>query len=173
MALTNYRVIPSGRWAFLLVILNKNEDGVEVLFQLFSVCSEKDKSVACLLKLDGKRYRVIMSGGLGALEKSESGGSLTNGHDLGHTPFTRHVDRSFFSSMPITCSTPNLPSSSDLDAVFESASKDKIKRFLRASHWPPNHEVRGSLWRKICETVRQCRGNIYEETLKDTFGVGE
>lgn len=135
--------------------------------------SNEDKSVAGLLKLDGKRYRIIMSGGLGGLEKSDSGGSISNGHDLGHTPFTNHVDRSFFSSMPISCSTPNLPSSSDVDTVLETASRDKIKQFLRMSHWPPNHEVRGSLWRKLCESVRECRGNIYEETLRDTFGSDE
>ena len=136
-------------------------------------CSQEDKSVAGLLKLDGKRYRVIMSGGLDGLKKSDSGGSISNGLDLGHTPFTSHVDRGFFSSMPISCSTPNLPSSSDVDTVLETASRDKIKLFLRSSHWPPNHEVRSALWRKLCESVRECRGNIYKETLQDTFGSGE
>ena len=114
----------------------------------------------------------MSGGGLGLLEKSESGGSISNGLEHGHTPFTSHVDRSFFSSMPISSSTLNLLTSKEVDLVFETASRDKIKQLLRSSHWPPNHEVRGSLWRKICETVRQSRGNIYQETVTDTFGVG-
>ena len=104
-------------------------------------------------------------------------------------PFSVFTNPSFTRSVCVTVRSPvkgspvkgspvkalALPGSSELDTVILSHDREKIKRFVRAHHWPVNHEIRHTLFYKICESVhgkQLLHANPYAEIVSDVFGEG-
>jgi len=91
--------------------------------------------------------------------------------------FTGYVDAAAVSWKSDTAVHLPLPSSDDLELLVKHPKdKKKVKKLIRASDWPVDHEVRRSLWVTLCSTVdtftAASDGCSYHETVQQIFGDG-
>jgi len=91
--------------------------------------------------------------------------------------FTDYVDATAVSWKSDILVYSHLPSSDELELLVKSPKdKTKVKKLIRTSDWPVNHEVRRSLWVTLCSTIdtftAASDGYSYHETVQEIFGNG-
>jgi len=91
--------------------------------------------------------------------------------------FTGYVDTTAVSLKSDILVYSHLPSSDELDLLIKlPKDKKKLKKLIRTSDWPMNHEVRRSLWVTLCSTIDSFTaasdGCSYHETVQEVFGNG-
>jgi len=92
--------------------------------------------------------------------------------------FTGYVDATAVSyKSDTTHAYSHLPSSDELELLVKFAKdKKKVKKLVRTSDWPVNHEVRRSLWVTLCSAIDSFAvasdGCSYHGTVQEIFGDG-
>jgi len=91
--------------------------------------------------------------------------------------FTGYVDATAVSWKGDSLVQSHLPSSDELELLLKfPKDKKKVKKIVRASDWPLNHEIRRSLWVTLCSTIDSFTaasdGCSYHETVHEIFGEG-
>ena len=91
--------------------------------------------------------------------------------------FTGYVDATAVSWKSSSSAYSHLPSSDELELLLKFPKyQKKLKKLLRTSDWPVNHEIRRSLWITLCSTIDSFKaasdGCSYHETVQEIFGEG-
>jgi len=91
--------------------------------------------------------------------------------------FTLYVNSTAVPCGSDSFATSHLPSSDELELLVKSPKDEKkVKRLVRTSDWPVNHEIRRSLWVTLCSTIDSFTaasdGCSYHKTVQEIFGDG-
>ena len=91
--------------------------------------------------------------------------------------FTGYVDATAVLCKSDNLAYSHLPSTDELELLLKFPKyKKKLKKLLRTSDWPVNHEIRRSLWITLCSTIDSFTaasdGYSYHETVQEIFGEG-
>ena len=101
----------------------------------------------------------------------------TSYHKQTNNCFTGYVDATAVSWKRDILDYSHLPSSDELELLVKfPKDKKKVKKLIRTSDWPVNHEIRRSLWVTLCSTIDSFTaafdGCSYHETVQEIFGDG-
>ena len=93
------------------------------------------------------------------------------------TCFTNYVDATTVSLKSDTLVCSHLMSASELELLVKSPKDmSKVKKLVRSSDWPVNHDIRRSLWVTLCSTddsfTDAADGYSYYEMVQQLFGAG-
>jgi len=92
--------------------------------------------------------------------------------------FTGYVDATAVSLKNDILLDSRLPLSDELELLVKSPKdKKKVKKLVRTSDWPVNHEIRRSLWVTLCSAIDSFKAASddrgYRETVQEIFGNGD
>ena len=91
-------------------------------------------------------------------------------------PFTVHVDVGgiTFEILPTLVNKKVLYDQSDgkevqLETWMSQKNTKNLKPLLRMNYWSHRHELRGTLWQRVCKLVHNAKGDVYSDMEEELF----